>query len=355
MKLTVGTQRLQAMLNKAIKGAGNNKLIPKTSLIAIQLKDGILSLTTTDNTHYLSIVENGIIGDDFYVVVQVDLLAKLVARMTSQEVTLEVADNCLNVIGNGTYQIDIPVEDDGAPVHLSNPIETFNRDNKIGTVNSSVIDSVLAGVKPALAVDDEYDWFTCYYVKDRITATDTYTVADYNNGFLKEPKLIRSVMMDLVGLLVENIDVYLDGDKMLFESSNGAVFGVVPAGIENYSIDAIQALVQQEFDYSCKITKSSLLRLLDRISLFVGEYDNGKITLSFGTDGLNVTSKYATETINYTDAEKAGEFECNTDVNTLITQVKAQAGSELTIEYGKDNALKIVDGDMTSVVALLED
>ena len=355
MKLTVETTRLQAMLNKAIKGAGNDKLIPKTSLIAIQLKDGILSLTTTDDTQYLSIVENGVVGDDFYVAVQVDLLAKLVSKITCQEVTLEVVDNCLNVIGNGKYQIDIPVEDDGVAVKLSNPIETFNRDNQIGTVNSSTVLTTLASLKPALATEDEYEWLTCYYVKDRITATDTYTVADYKNGFLEEPKLIRSVMMDLVGLLVENIKVYLDGDKILFEASNGAVYGTLPKGVENYSIDAIQGLVQQDFDYACKIGKSSLLSLLDRIALFVGEYDNGKITLSFGLVGLTITSKYATETINYTDAERVGEFTCNADVYTLITQVKAQTSSELTIEYGKDNALKIVDGDLTSVIALLEE
>ena len=355
MKLTIGTQRLQALLNKAVKGAGSNKLIPMTSLIAIKLKDGVLTLTTTDATNYLSLIEKDVSGDEFYVAVQVDLLAKLVSRMTCQEVTLEVADNCLNVIGNGNYQIDIPLEDDGTAVKLPNPIEKFNKENKIGTVENSVILTALSSIKPALATTMEYPWFTCYYVKDRITATDTYTVADYTQGFLEDAKLISSSVMDLLGLFTGEISVYADGDKMLFEAENGVVYGTVPSGIENYSIDAIQGLVQQEFDYSCKIVKSSLLSLLDRISLFVGAYDNGKITLNFGKDNLEVTSRYASEVIEYTDKENAGEFVCNTDVNTLVTQVKAQSGSEITIEYGKDNALKIVDGELTSVVALLEE
>ena len=355
MKLTIGTQRLQALLNKAVKGAGSNKLIPMTSLIAIKLKDGVLSLTTTDATNYLSLIEKDVAGDEFYVAVQVDLLAKLVSRMTCDEVTLEVADNCLNVIGNGNYQIDIPLEDDGTAVKLPNPIETFKKDNKVGTVDSSVILTALSSIKPALATTMEYPWFTCYYVKDSITATDTYTVADYTKGFLEDAKLISSTVMDLLGLFVSEINVYADGDKMLFEAENGAVYGTVPNGIENYSIDAIQGLVKQEFDHSCKIVKSSMLNLLDRISLFVGAYDNGKITLNFGKDSLEVTSRYASEIIEYTDKENAGEFVCSTDVNTLVTQVKAQSGSEITIEYGKDNALKIVDGDLTSVVALLEE
>ena len=89
--------------------------------------------------------------------------------------------------------------------------------------------------------------------------------------------------------------------------------------------------------------------------MFVGAYDNGKITLSFGKDGLEVTSRYANEVIKYSNGDNAGEFVCNTDVNTLTTQVKAQTGSEITIEYGKDNAIKLIDGDITSVVALLEE
>lgn len=355
MKLTISTTRLQALLNKAVKGAGNNKLIPMTSLIAIKLHEGILTLTTTDATNYLCLTEKDVTGDEFYVAVQVDLLAKLVSKMTCDEVTLEVADNALNVIGNGKYQIDIPLEDDGTPVKLPNPIDNFKKENKIGTVDSQVIQIALTSLKPALATTMEYPWFTCYYVKDRIVATDTYTVADYAKGFLEDAKLISSSVMDLLGLFANEINVYADGDKMLFEAETGVVYGTIPNGIEQYSIDAIEGLVQQEFSNSCTIAKSSLLNLLDRISLFVGIYDNGKITLSFGTDGLEVISKYANETIKYTNSEKAGEFECNTDVNTLITQVKAQTGSEITIEYGEDNAIKLIDGDLTSVVALLEE
>lgn len=53
MKLQIKTTKLQEMLARAIKGASNNKLIPLTSLIAISLKDGELTLITTDATNYL--------------------------------------------------------------------------------------------------------------------------------------------------------------------------------------------------------------------------------------------------------------------------------------------------------------
>ena len=355
MKFTIGTARLQALLNKAVKGAGNDKNIPMTSLIAIKLSDGVLTFTTTDATNYLSLTESDVSGDDFYVAVQVDLLAKLVSRLTCNEVTLEVTESALNVIGNGNYQIDIPLEDDGSTVKLPNPIDSFKKENKVGTADSSVILTTLTSVKPALAKTEEYPWFTAYYVKDRITATDTYTIADYSHGFLETPMLISSIVMDLLGLFSGSISVYVNEDKVLFESDMGAVYSIIPNGVENYSIDALQELVQQDFDYSCVVSKSALLNLLDRISLFVGAYDNGKMTLNFGSEYLEVTSTYASEIIEYSDKDNAGEFICTTDVNTLVTQIKAQSGSEITIEYGRDNAIKIIDGDITSVVALLEE
>ena len=357
MKLTIGTARLQALLNKAVKGASCNKLITKTGLIAIKLQGGVLTLTTTDDTNYLSMVERDVAGDDFYVAVQVDLLSKLVSKMTCENVTLEVTDSSLEVIGNGKYNIELDLEDDGSLVKLPNPIEKFEKTEKFGTASPQTIMSVLTSVKHALATssDDEFPWLTCYYVGDSVTATDTYTIADYKNGFLKEPKLIGAVTMDLLGLLNGEISVYVNGDKVLFEADNGLVYSVIPSGVEHYSVEDVKALVSQGFTYSCKVVKSALLNLLDRIALFAGEYDNGKITLSFSKDGLEVGSKYATETVVYTDSSNAGEFKCFTDVNTFVTQVKAQSGSEITIEYGEDNAIKIIDGDVTSVIALLEE
>ncbi len=355
MKITIGTAKLQALLNKAVKGAGCNKLIPSTNLIAIKVDNGVLTLTTNDDENYLTIEDDLSGKEDFYVAVQVDLLAKLVSKMTCDSVTLEVTDSCLNVNGNGSYQIELEHEDDGAQLVLPNPIDGFDKSNKVGTVDSSMIVTALASIKPALATTDDIPCFTCYYVGDSIVATDGYIASDYAKGFLKEPRLIRSVVMDLLGLLTGEISVYEDNGKMLFEAEDGSVYCPIPNGIEQYSIAQISALITQEFDSSCKVTKSSLLNLLDRIALFVGLYDNDRIALSFGEDGLEVNSKYANEVIPYTECHNAVGFECLADIHTLITQVKAQRGDEFTIEFGKENVIKFVDGDIISVVALLEE
>ena len=55
MKLKVKTAVLQSMVAKAIKGAGNNKLIPITSLMSFRVVGKELHIITTDGTNYLVI------------------------------------------------------------------------------------------------------------------------------------------------------------------------------------------------------------------------------------------------------------------------------------------------------------
>ena len=60
------------MTTKAVKGAGNNKLIPLTSMMSIELKDSTLTLHTTDMTNHLYVKESQVEGEDFYVTVGVE-------------------------------------------------------------------------------------------------------------------------------------------------------------------------------------------------------------------------------------------------------------------------------------------
>lgn len=352
MKLKINTTRLQELLVRAIKGASNNKLIPLTSLIAIEVKDGVLTITTTDSTNYLYLTEP-LEGEDFYVAVQADTFSKLVSKMTSETIELDVTDSCLMVYGNGSYKIDIPLDDDGEPIQFPNPLKDFDGEH-VGKVSSACVATILGSVKPSLLTTMEYPWFTAYYVGDSVVGTDTFMISSLGEKILDTPRLISSEVMDLLGLLTGDIEIIADGDKLLFEGENGKVYGIQASGIDNFSIEDINALVNQTYQSSCKISKSAILNLLDRISLFVGTYDNGEITLSFKESGLEVSSRYANETIAYIDTTVTEPFTCKTDISTLITQIRSQVGGVITIEFGLENALKLIDGQLINVVALLE-
>ena len=149
MKLILNTGLLQTMVAKSMKGASCNKMIPITGLMAIQLKDHKLTLITTDATNYLYITEDKVDGEDFYVVVQADMFSKLVSKLTCENVTLVVADNTLNIKGNGNYKIELPLNEDGELIKYPDPL---SRDTSLEDVFSLLFFDFCFSVVTALAL-----------------------------------------------------------------------------------------------------------------------------------------------------------------------------------------------------------
>lgn len=360
MKLTIGAEKLKEMVARAVKGVGNNKLIPLTSLMAIEVRDNKLTLITTDATNYLYIMDDKVVADDFYIVVDANVFSKLISKMTCENITLEVKTDILTVIGNGNYKIELPLDENGEPIKYPNPYEKLNKlAASVGTVNRTTIQVVLDSIKPALAVTLENPCYTGYYVGDDVVATDTYKIASMGVKLLdSEPKLISAELMDLLSVMnAEKINVDTYQDDVIFVTPDCIVCGKVMEGIEDYAIEAIMGLVKTEFDSFCAVPKSAILQLLDRLSLFVGTYDKNAIHLTFTKNGLQVSSKAANgvEIIDYTASDNFKDFTCSVDIQMLTQEIKAIQNDVIEIYYGEDNAIKMTDGNITIVVALLED
>ncbi len=359
-KLEISTATLQSMVSKAVKGAGNNKLIPLTGLIEIQLEKKVLTLTTTDATNYLFVKEEKVSGDDFFVTVAIDTFSKLISRMTSDKCSLELKESSLEVKGNGTYNIELPLDEEGKLIKFPNPVEKMGKLPKKPTtkIQLATIISIINSVKPSLADTMDTPCYTGYYVGDEVVATDTYKIAAMKLNLLGSNHLISREMMELLSVMTEDtIDVYIVDNTMLFTTKNCIVYGTELDGIDDYAIDAINGLVETTFGSMCKVSKTVLTALLDRLSLFVGTYDKNSITLTFTKQGMMVSSKASTgtELLPYIESKKFKDFVCSIDIEMLSAQVKAQTTDNIELWYGENNAIKFVDGNVTQIVALLED
>ena len=358
MKLTINTSTLQSMVAKSMKGASCNKMIPLTGLMAIQLLDHELTLITTDATNYLFIHEDKVEGDDFYVVVQAEMFAKLISKLTCEKVSLELKDNTLMVTGNGKYSIELPLDEEGELIKFPNPMENGLHDVQADALNLSTVKLILNTAKAALANTLEVPCYTGYYVGNKVVATDTYKICGIDIKLWDEPALISPEMMNLLDIFTdEKFTAMRSGNTMWFESKNCHLYGTLMDSIDDYQIEAIEGLLEQGFESSCKVNKSALLQLLDRLALFVSPYDKNGVYLTFTRDGLQIESKQANsvELIPYAESNKFRDFTCCIDIEMLHSQVKANAGDGITIYYGDESAIKIADGNVTQVIALLED
>lgn len=357
MKVTITTAILQEMVSRAVKGASQNKLIPLTSLMSIVLADKKLTLTTTDASNYLYIVREGVEGDEFNVTVQVEQFSKLVSKITSETTTLELVESTLIVTGNGTYKIELPLDEGGQLIDFPNPVASLSIDTPAVKLNLATIKTILSANKSALATTMEIPVYTNYYVGDSVISTDTNKICGFNEKIFADAILIAPEFMDLLdNMTAEVVEAYVTDDFTLFASADCVVYGPRIEGIEDFAIDAVSELLNEDFESTCKVNKADLLSALDRIDLFVGVYDNRAIKLTFTDKGLDISSKQSNgvETLQYIDSKNAKPYTCSVDIGVLISQVKPNSADSVELQYGNSKSIKIVDGKVTQIIALLE-
>lgn len=365
MKFTTNTASFQNMVAKAIKGAGMNNDLLMTQLMSISLKDNRLTLETTDNNNYLYVRQDKVAGDDFSVVVMADKFAKLISKLTCENVTLEIPLakegelDKLVIKGNGKYVIELPYDENGDLIEFRDPeADTTDEFWSAGEVNLSTIRHILATAKASLMVGKDDMCYSDYYVGDRVVATDTYKICGIDIKIFDEPKLISPQLMDLLDVMSsEKIDIRYKDDVVIFETDEVTVYGTVDEGIEDYQIEAISGLLDEQFPSSCKIEKQPLMQMLDRLSLFVDVFDKNSVYLTFTKEGLMVSSKQdsGSEIIPYKESVDFNDYTCCLDIDLFKTQVKAYQNDVIEILYGKDNSVKFISGNTKQVIALADD
>jgi len=357
MKLKLKTLKMQEMVSKAIKGASNNKMIPITGLMAIELKDNVLTLTTTDASNYVKIIEKQVEGDNFYIVVQTDTFSKLVAKTTVEFITLTLKENQLEVHGNGKYSIELPLDEEGKLIKF--PEYKFNHDAEKNVINLTTIKSILGANKAALAETMEVPCYTGYYFgEDSVVTTDTFKICHNAIKVLQETVLLPSELITLLSIMTdEKITVQQADGKILFTTENCVIYGTDLDGIDDFAVEAITGFVQSEFNSMCKLPKAALLAVLDRLMLFVTNYDKNGVYITFTAEGVLISSKRLTgsELIKYQGSENFQPYTCCADIQMLKSQIAAQDGELVELYYGHEKAIKMVSGKITQIVALLED
>lgn len=356
--MQIKTTVLQSMVEKSIKGAGFNKLIPLTSLIGIDANHGKLNLITTDASNYLYITES-ISSEDFYTVVDADKFAKLIGKLTSEEVELSITDSYLKIIsGNGAYQLETALDENGGVVKYPDPI------SKLGGLSNSCelalvdVRNILTSIKPSLAVTLENPCYIGYYCGNKVIGTDTYKISALDKQLFDFPLLISPEMMDLLNVVTTDKASIEYNDKVVVISADGVkIYCPVLGGIEDFAIDAINGVIDTALPNKVEVPKNDLLAVLDRLALFVGPYDKNGINIHFLEQSLQITSKAlsAVDIIGYLNSERTSAASYMIDINMLLSVVKSLSGDKVVIFYGNDSSIKIVENDITHVIALMED
>lgn len=357
MNLTIGTEKLQDMVSKASKCVSNNKLIPLTSLMSISVKDNVLTLLTTDATNYFYVTSpDKFEVQDFEVSVLADTFIKLIQKTTSDNVSLSVESNSLKVKGNGTYTLELIMDENGMPVKFPKKFDMQDFTTDLGVIKLSTINTIINYNKPSLAVSVELPALTSYYCGDKVVTSDSYKVCSTNVKLFDKPLLLTPRLVDILSIMSsEDISVAASENALTFYTKEEFVYAPITEGIETFPIQAITSLVDGDFPSTCKLPRMSVLDVIDRLTLFVSAYDKKALKLTFTQEGVTFSSVKSTgvELVPYVSSENFKEYTCDVDIELLRSQIATQDGDLLELSYGSKIALKMTKDNITQIVALI--
>jgi DNA polymerase III sliding clamp (beta) subunit (PCNA family) len=203
----------------------------------------------------------------------------------------------------------------------------------------------------------EVPCLTGYYLSDKVVSTDRQMVSYTNDKLFDEPILISSEMAELLQLLEgDNVTLYKQDNKLKFETKNVVITGKQLEGLDIYPVQAIENLVKLNYDNSIKVNKTEILDVLDRMSLFVSDYDKNGVYLTFAKEGLQVTSQKsnATELVEIQNTIE-NEFKCLIDIEMLKNQIQSLTTDIVEIYYGQKTSIQIKEGNTILVISLLSE
>lgn len=362
--MKIKTEELKRVLNIAYQGAGNNKLIPITQMIGVKVENNKLTLSSTDSFNYIYIsskIEEA--TKDIDLCVNANLIYKLISKFDSEYTTLELINKSLEVNGNGKYKLEVLLNEEETIYKF--PVKVIPENQPFQEINVNKFIKAKKYAEKSLAQTIEEADLVAYYVnKDNIISTDRNIMTVIDEGISDCPLTLRSKFIDLVVGMKEKIRLthWLNTTtkelNLMITDDETTIFSKVNGIVEEYPYEAIKNLISTaEFKTSAKVNVKDFLAILDRISLFVTQYDSDTINLALNEDKLYISSMKSTgvETLKLTEITEPINWQGKIDVEFLKNQLSSFTKEQITIYLGNDTCIKLVEDNITKLICLVEE
>lgn len=356
MKVTIKTETLQNLVNKVVKGMGNNKMLPITEMIGINISDSTLSLVSTDGMNkvqtYCTLEQP--VTETIDIAVNGNSFSKLIQKTTSTNTTLTVENNKLTVKGNGSYTFSLPVDEDNNLVKL----ETITVDGlEKQEIDVKLLKQTSLINKDSVATTMEFPAYTGYYYDNNgAVSTNSLKISYVKTILFNNPVLLYPSFVNLFQLFDDDgkVNTYQSNSGITMQTKDVIIQGQKMPELSDFPINDIKPYLEQQMPHQVRVNKQALLDLLERISVFVTPYDKNGIKVDFTKDGLLVWTINGAnnELLPYSGNEKQEDGSIKIDVTNFKTMVASNPGEEVIISYGDPNAIKISFGTVTQVVSL---
>lgn len=349
--MKLNTKLLKDMISNVNKCKPNN-LLEITNYYNIVVSNNLVTLTGTDGVNYIQCNMNTKCNEDFEVIVKADQFTKLINKTTVDEVELKIKDNMLLVKGNGTYKLEIFTEED-YPFYTSNISEVF----KVRT--KELIDAIQVGKNIKSETLSDGIMYS-YLIRDGyLIATDSIKVCCTQLTGLQTEILIPPGIANLIETISDDTcELGIDEDKteIMVKGTGVTIYGALSEGAEEFP--DVTCLFEEPFNYSIDVNTKELIDAIDRLKLFITDYDMNLIDTVFTQDSLILsTLNGSVEVIPYIKPITE-QIEIELSLNSIYLQniLKSIRKPTLNIQFGDTNEfikfecehkfiLAVADGD----------
>lgn len=350
------------------KGASNNKFLPVTSLVSIEIKDAYVSLMTYDGVNYVIHNYIDVNSNDLSAIVDVNQLNQLISKLNN-DVTIESSSDNSHIIisdGKNVYKLNNAFEGDDIVKMPDFEGPTFicfdNEGNVVGNpVDASKLLKLSKVAEASALKNNSVIELTGLYMSDYMASTNGYNAFFVENNTGINDKLFTFRALSLLSIFGDSSEVkyQVDGDYFTFydfyESSASIIMGKTMPEATEYPYEQLKSYLYAEMPINVTLAKADLLESLSRLKLFVTAYDANIIELNIENNNLILSTLEGTavETIGV-DTDKS--FTCKLDVNSFETNIKNNTSNLVLLGLGNDSAISIFDDkdNITKIVSIGE-
>ena len=342
--MKVNTGKLKEISNKVGRLIGSNSVMDICNYLELVYMDGQLILTATDKTRAITgrVDVDEQEAEEFEVVIEGQKFVSLVRNTNTSEIKLIPKEKHFEFRGNGKYKLNYYTGDFFN--YFVNPDDVLNLDAE------SLINMVN---RHDDTVSKEIDVMSGYYFDNEYLITlDGQKMALTKNDLFDEDitLLIPEELATMIPLFEKegNIQLMIDGKKLLFTNDNLTIFGGQLFGLDKFP--DVSNFKEVEYDNWVEIKSSILEAVLKRVELFTEEESDYGILVKL-VDGeliIRDAKEASTETLDIENGE--GEFETYLTLPHLKLFLKNLKTYSIRLGYEEGQpALRVSDGSSDGV------
>lgn len=356
--ITLSCSTLNSLLNKAVKCCLKGGIDPQTEMIQITHKDNTLSMRTTDTRNVLVVKAKDIPGEDFDVVIRGNEFSKILPKQTVKEVTLNVSDSDVQVIGNGDYKFPIEKEGSGnltfdsvTPISDADFEVMFDRSELTNIIKSNGKFIGTAFADPRICG---------YYFGDSVITTDTIVACFYQKRLFDADFEIYDSTFNLLDVMEdEKVKVAKKGDRIQFRGPSFIIDSKIHQASDEYPADELGEFLQESYSACVTVNVAEAKEVMERIGIFasavVSTSDSSGVYMVFKEDGISVSASNgrANEIIPYKSKDKYEYQSCKVSPEDFVNMITIDGVEDITLHYGNSSVLKIVAGEVVRVLGYI--